>query len=159
MFIVTLWGLRCVDEYVRATVWDRRCEKDVVRKTLWERRCEKDVVRMTLWKRRCRTVVVKNIFLFICFFNRQIIVIKNVLHRLGALHLWCLCLYSRRRRREVKLHNQAGLGGYFPRGGFNGFSQFTLIKSYKQTPQMRPCPDAMNLVWHVHHSNIKSYWH
>ena len=124
-FIVTLWGHICKGNGVRKTdvlrkmLWERRCEKDVVRKTLWERRCEKDVVEQSLWK----------IYLFWpASFNRQIFVIKNVLHRLGV-YLWCLCLYSRRRCWKVKLHNQAGFGRYLPRGGFKVFSRFTLIKS------------------------------
>ena len=84
--IVTLWVLRCVDEYVRATVWtktlwERRCEKDVVRKTLWERHCERHVGRKTLWERRfekyvvrdtwegrCKKVDVRKIFILTCFF-------------------------------------------------------------------------------------------
>ena len=68
---VTLWGIRCVDEYVRATVWKRRCEKDVVRKSLWER-----------------------YFFWPALFYWQTFVSKNVLPRLGALHLWCLCFYK-----------------------------------------------------------------
>ena len=48
---IVTWGLRCVDEYVRATVWERRCEKDVVVKTLWDKRCEiLDVVEKSLWE-------------------------------------------------------------------------------------------------------------
>ena len=63
------------------TLWERRCKKYVVKNTLWERRCEKDVMRKT----------VRKIFLLTCYFNRHIFVFKNVLLRLGALHLWCLC--------------------------------------------------------------------
>ena len=53
-YIVTLWGLRCVDEYVMETVWKRRFENEVVRKTLRKRHCEKDVVKKTLWEKRCK---------------------------------------------------------------------------------------------------------
>ena len=75
----TLCRKICKSNGVRNTLWERRCGKDVVRKTLWERRCEKDVVRKSLWK----------IYLFWpASFYWQIFVIKNVLHRLGALHLW-----------------------------------------------------------------------
>ena len=81
----TLWKLICKGIGVRKKLWERRCKKDVVRETLWdskwEKRCEKDVVRNSLWDR----------YLFgSASFNRQIFVIKNVLHRLGALRLWCL---------------------------------------------------------------------
>ena len=67
-YIVMLWGLRCVDEYVRVTVRERCCEKyekktyvhvygnklgqlyekEVVRKTLWEWCCEHNVVRIMM---------------------------------------------------------------------------------------------------------------
>ena len=57
-YIVTLLGLRCVDDYVRAPVLERReqtlrekrYEKDVVIKTLVEKKIvrERDVVRKTL---------------------------------------------------------------------------------------------------------------
>ena len=74
-----------VDEYVRATVWERRCGK-----TLW-----KDVVRRTLWERREKYVVRKSVwevyFFWPSSFYWQIFVIKNGLHRMGALILWCLC--------------------------------------------------------------------
>ena len=83
---MTLWGLRCVDEYVRATVWQRRFEKEVVRKTLRERHCEKDVVRKTLREDDLKRGCEKYNFLPASFI-RQIFVIKNVSHSLGALHL------------------------------------------------------------------------
>ena len=75
-YIVMLWGLRCVDDYVRATVRERRCENDVVRRTLWGRCCEKDVVRKTLWERRWWKDVVRNsvwerYFFWPASFNRQ----------------------------------------------------------------------------------------
>ena len=73
----TVWKRRC-----GKTLWERDCEKDVVRKTLWERRFEKDVVRKSLWERY---------FFLPASYNRQIFVITNVLRRLWALHLWCLC--------------------------------------------------------------------
>ena len=78
-YIVTLWGLSCVDEYVRATVWERRCD---------QRRCEKDVVRAMLWDRRFGKTLWENHFFLL---TKLIFVSKNVLSRLGALHLWCLC--------------------------------------------------------------------
>ena len=43
-----LWGLRYVDEYVRAMVWKRYCEIYSVKK----RYCAKDVKSKTLWERR-----------------------------------------------------------------------------------------------------------
>ena len=46
-------------------------------KTLWERRCEKDVVIKSLWERY---------FFWPASFNRQILVIKRVLHRMGAFN-------------------------------------------------------------------------
>ena len=66
--IVTLWGLRCVDEYVRTTGCERFCEKDVVRKTVWERHSEKDVVRKMVWETRWEKDVVRKILFFTCFF-------------------------------------------------------------------------------------------
>ena len=86
-YIVTLWGLCCAEDNVKATMWKdvvwmvlwkRHCEKDVVRKTLWERRLDEDVLRKTLWER----------YLF-CppSFDRQTFVINDVLHMLEALHL------------------------------------------------------------------------
>ena len=95
-----------VDKYVGASVWTRRCEKEVVKKTLWARhwkkdverkRCEKDVVRKTSWKRHFEEDVVRKTlwekyFFRMAYFNPQIFMLKTVWLRLGALHLWCLCL-------------------------------------------------------------------
>ena len=93
-----LWGLSCVDEYVRATVWERHCGKDVVRKTLRKQRCKIDVV-----ERRCEKIT---------SFYWQIFVSKDVLPRLGALHLWCLCLsYITEKYVCPKKHQSRG-GGY-----------------------------------------------
>ena len=89
-YIVTLWGLRMwtnmLGQRCEKDVVGRRCEKDVVRRTLWERRCEKYVVRKSLWE---------IYFFWPSSFYWQIFVIKNVLQRLGALHLWCLCFFLR----------------------------------------------------------------
>ena len=79
----TFCGRICKGNDVKKTLWERRFEKDVVRKMLWKSRCEKDLVRKSLWE----------IHLFWSSFYWQIFAIKIVLHRLGALHLWCLCLY------------------------------------------------------------------
>ena len=82
--------LRIYCGVVRTTLCGRICKGNGVKKTLWERRCEKDVVKKPLWERPCKKVVVKKIFRLTCLFL-QIFAIKIVLHRLGALHLWCLC--------------------------------------------------------------------
>ena len=78
--------LRAYCDVVSTTLCGRICKGNGVKKTLWERCCEKDVVRYfdqyVIWY-----------FFWSALFYWQIFVSKNVLPRLGALHLWCLCLY------------------------------------------------------------------
>ena len=74
--------LRVYCDILRTKLWGRLCNG--VRKTLWERRYENDAVRKTLWERHRKKDISFDLLLSIEF------VIKNVLQRLWALHLWCI---------------------------------------------------------------------